>query len=46
MWRNIATMIYGWCEQMQPGGAGGEYLLTLISYKLMQKYKCKKQKEI
>lgn len=25
MWRNIATMIYGWHEQIQPGGAGGEY---------------------
>lgn len=28
MWRNIATMIYGWHEQIQPGGAGGEYTLV------------------
>jgi len=24
MWRNIATMIYFWHEQMHRGGAGGE----------------------
>ena len=28
MWRIIATMIYGWCEQMKLGGAGGEYTLV------------------
>ena len=31
MWRNIATMIYGWHEQMQPGGAGGEYTLVFAT---------------
>ena len=31
MWRNIATMIYGWREQMQPGGAGGEYTLVFAT---------------
>ena len=31
MWRNIAIMIYGWCEQIQPGGAGGEYTLVFAT---------------
>ena len=31
MWRNIATMICGWCEQMQPGGAGDEYTLMFAT---------------
>ena len=31
MWRNIATMIYGWCEQIQPGGAGGVYTLVFAT---------------
>ena len=31
MWRNIATMICGWCEQIQPGGAGGEYTLVFAT---------------
>ena len=31
MWRIIATMIYGWHEQMQPGGAGGEYTLVFAT---------------
>ena len=31
MWRNIATMICGWCEQMQPGGAGGVYTLVFAT---------------
>lgn len=31
MWRNIATMIYGWCEQMQPGGSGGVYTLVFAT---------------
>ena len=31
MWRNIATMIYGWHEQIQPGGAGGEYTLVFAT---------------
>lgn len=31
MWRNIATMIYGWHEQIQPGGAGDEYTLVFAT---------------
>lgn len=31
MWCNIATMIYGWHEQMQPGGAGDEYTLVFAT---------------
>ena len=31
MWRNIATMICGWCEQIQPGGAGGVYTLVFAT---------------
>ena len=31
MWRNIATMIYGWHEQIQPGGAGGVYTLVFAT---------------
>lgn len=31
MWRIIATMICGWCEQIQPGGAGGVYTLVFAT---------------
>ena len=31
MWRNIATMIYGWHEQIQPGGASVEYTLVFAT---------------
>ena len=31
MWRNIATMIYFWHEQMHRGGAGGEYTLVFAT---------------
>ena len=31
MWRIIATMIYGWCEQMKLGGAGGDYTLVFAT---------------
>lgn len=31
MWRNIATMIYGWHEQMHRGGAGGDYTLVFAT---------------